>query len=130
MHEFEEDFACRCGDERRGECVDRLDWAMRELGVTDSSMFVSHAVMELMLRYDIDIVGIPASQWFGIDYRPSLTEPENKDSQGRVQCDWVEDGFALLLRSCHERWGAHRPGSDRATAAEQGDDGMRLSTTR
>ena len=95
------------------------------IGRESEHWFVSGAVRELDLRYDILIVGMYASQWYGLDYRPALSDPDNKQSEGRIQCDLLEDGLALLLRSAFDKWGEYRPGSDRS---EDPEEGMRWRT--
>jgi hypothetical protein len=120
-----EGFACRCSDPERSASVERLTWARHLLGMSHGDWFVSGAVRELDLRYDILVVGMYASQWYGLDYRPALSDPENKQSEGRIQCDYLEDGLALLLRSAFDKWGEYRPGSDRS---EDPEEGMRWQT--
>ena len=120
-----EGFACRCREPAIAESLQRLAWARDLLGMSHGDWFVSGAVRELDLRYDILIVGMYADQWYGLDYRPALAEPENKNSEGRIQCDFLEDGLALLLRNAFDKWGEYRPGSYRS---EDPDEGMRWRT--
>jgi hypothetical protein len=119
---YEEGFACRCSEAERTASQARLEWAYELLGITTADWFISGAVMELDLRYDISIVGMYASQWYGLDFRPSFTEPNKPASEGRIQCDRIEDGVAMLLKKAFDTWGEYRPGSDRA---EDPEDGMR-----
>jgi hypothetical protein len=120
-----EGFACRCSDPERKASAERLTWAYDLLGMSRGDWFVSGAVRELDLRYGILVVGMYADQWYGLDYQPALADPDNKLSRGRIQCDLLEDGLALLLRQAFDKWGEYRPGSDRS---EDPEGGMRWLT--
>lgn len=102
-------FACRCGrDDTNAERYDQLRrtvmtriYASVGLEVADHvyESYTTQAIHELV-NYEMYVDTIYADQWFLVSVASYSKEyPLNI----RIQCDWVEDGLAVILDYLHER---------------------------
>lgn len=111
------DFACRCGEERTKQMAELRQDVMRRLEISEESQLVTGVVFSLHWDFHVEITGIHTDQWSVI-----TTKKYDETVITRVECDWIEDGFALTWK----RYADLKEEDDRRDGPRvEGDDSSR-----
>lgn len=111
-------FACRCGD--KAPNMEALRAEVCEALKCEPDRLVTAVVQALNDDFDVRITGIPTDMWSAVksERRRRVTEdewnqlPEDAsdydewvvEADAFIQCDRVEDGFALTWKTWVEWW--------------------------
>lgn len=91
-------FACICGELGKIKYSELRQSVKEELNAEDFN-FVNHVISILNWKYAVSIEAIPTDMWSAICAETLYDKPVQKFY---IQCDLIEDGFALLYKKVKE----------------------------
>lgn len=100
-------FACQCGPDNRKKMDDLRALAIERKQASDNPQwFVSSAIIALDQSYRMSLTWLATDQWGGMAWS---TDGDDKEPfVVNVQWDIFEDGLAMVLDQCFQKWGRYR----------------------
>lgn len=103
------DFAC-CHEEGEAECEALRSEVCAALGC-EPDRLVTAVVQDLNWSFDVYVTGIPNDMWSAVKSERRRYPPNGDgvlEATAYIECDLIEDGFALTWKTWKEWTGANK----------------------